>query len=173
MHRDLQKYPCFYGFEWCTLRIFFKLRLPCFLRLPWTNSFQGGQSCTLYTPTFGFSYPLEALSLCNPRWALRKICTLCWDVLRLVSIVATCYSLYPLLVRATSCTHCWYVLQVVPITRICLQPAPIIRMCYSLYPLLVRATGCTHCWYVLQVVAITGICLQSARIIGTCYGLYP
>ena len=87
LYRDVQKYPCFCGFEWCTLInlfnyllllffFFFKLHLPCFLRLPWTNSFQGGQSCALYTPTFGFSYPLEALSLCTPRWVLLTICIL-------------------------------------------------------------------------------------------------
>ena len=127
LYRNLQKYPCLCGFEWCNLRIFFfKLRLPCFLRLPWTNSFQGGQSCALYTPTFGFSYPLEALSLCTPRWALLTICILCQDVLRLVPIAGTCYSLYPLLVHA----------KVVAMTGICLQSAllPIAGTCYSLYP---------------------------------------
>ena len=129
LYRDLQKYPCL-----LLDFFFFKLRLPYFLRLPWTNSFQGGQSCALYTPTFGFSYLLEALSLCTPRWALLTISTTCWDVLRLVSIIGTCYSLYPLLVHTTSCNHYWYVLQVVPITRICLQSAPIIGTCYGLYP---------------------------------------
>ena len=96
-----------------------------FLRLPWTNSFQGGQSCALYTPTFGFSYPLEALFLCTPRWALLTICTLCWDVLWLVPIAGICYSLYPLLVRATSCTHYWDML-----------------------------TICTHYWDVLRLISI-------------------
>ena len=137
LYRDLQKYPCFCGFEWCILRIFFfKLHLPCFLRFPWTNSFQGGQSYALYTPTFGFSYPLEAFSLYTPRWALLSNCTLCWDMLRLVPIAGTCYSFYPLLVHATVSTHCWYMLQVVAMTGICLQSAllPIAGTCYSLYP---------------------------------------
>ena len=124
LYRDLQKYPCFCGFKWCTLRIFyffiffliFKLRLPSILRLPWTNSFQGGQSCALYTPTFGLSYPLEALSLCTPCWTLLTICTLCWDVLWLVPIAGTCYNLNPLLVRATSCSHDWDMLTIYTFT---------------------------------------------------------
>ena len=123
LYRDLQKYPCFCGFEWCTLRFFFffKLRLPCFLRLLWTNSFQGDQFCAFYAPTFGFSYPLEALSLCTPCWALFTIFT----------FAGKYYGLYLLLVRATGSTHCWYVLQVVAITRICLQSSCIIGTCYA------------------------------------------
>ena len=68
----------------------------------------------LYTPVFGFSYPLEALSLCTPCWAV--------------------YNLHPLLGRAMACIYCWYVLLFVSITS----------TCYRLYPLLVRATACIH-----------------------------
>ena len=161
LYRDLQKYPCFCSFEWCSLRFFcfffcfcfLKLQLPCFLRLPWTNSFQGDQSCALYTPTFGFSYPLEAFSLCTPHWALLTICT----------FAGMCYGLYLLLVRVTACTHYWYMLRVVTITDVRYKLYLLLGYAYNLHLLLEYVMACIHCWNVLQVVPIAG----------TCYRLYP
>ena len=110
---------------------FFKV-MPSFFPQAPLNQFLSRMSilCTLYTHFWVFI----AISLCIPRQDLLTICTLCWDVLWLVPIASTCYSLYPLLVCATGCSHYWYVLQVVAITG----------RCYKLYPLLVHATSCTH-----------------------------
>ena len=117
----------------------------------------------LYTPIFEFLYPLEALFLCTPRWAMLTICTLCWDVLRLVPIAGTCYGLYPLLVHGTGCTHCWDMLRFVPITG----------TCYRLYPLLIRAIACTHYWYVLRVAPITSMCYRLYPLLRYAYYLHP
>ena len=129
---------------------FLKLQLPCFLRFPWTSSFQWDQSFALYTPTFGFSYPLEAFSLCTPHWALLTICT----------FAGMCYGLYLLLVRVTACTHYWYLLRVIPIAGTCYRLYLLLGYAYNLHPLLGCATTYIHCWDVLQVVPIAGTCYK-------------
>ena len=165
LYRDLQKYPCFCSFEWCTLRfffffLFFKVTTSLLPQAP-LNQFLSRRSilCTLYThfwvfiPTRGFFSLYSSLGLA---YNLH----LCWDVLRLVSFASTCYSLYPLLVFATGYTHCWYVLRVVPIAGTCYRLYLLLGYAYNLHPLLGCATTYIHCWDVLQVVPIAGTCYK-------------
>ena len=127
LYRDLQKYPCFCGFEWCTLRIFF---------LSYTFLASLGSLEPIPFKEVNLVHFIHPLLGFHTHLRLFLFVPLVGPCLQIAPFVGTCYSLYPLLVHATVRTHCWYMLQVVAMTRICLQSVllPIVGTCYSLCP---------------------------------------
>ena len=100
LYRDLQKYPCFCGFEWCTLRIFFL-------------SYAFLASLGSLEPI-----PFKKVNLkhiIHPLWVFIPT----RGSFSLYPSLGHTYNLHPLLGRATACIHCWDVLQVLPITGTC------------------------------------------------------
>ena len=125
-YRDLQKYPCFCGFEWFTLRIFLSYAFLASLGSLEPIPFKEVNLVHFIHPFLGF-HTHSRLFLFVP---------FVGPCLQFAPFARTCYGLYLLPVRATACTHCWYILQVVTMIGICLQSTllPIAGTCYSLYP---------------------------------------
>ena len=170
-YRDLRKYPCFCGFEWCTLKIFiFYFILFLFLSYAFLASLGSLEPIPFKELNLvHFIHPLLGF---HTHLRLFLFVPLVGSCLQFAPFARTCYGLYLLLVRATACTRYWYVLRVVPITGICLQSVPIIGMCYGLYLLLLPAIACTHYWYVLWVIPIAGTCYKLYPLLGYAYNLH-
>ena len=134
LYRDLQKYPCFCGFEWCTLRIFLSYALLASLGSLEPIPFKEVNLVHFIHFLLGFHT--------HSRFFL--FVPLVGPCLQFAPFAGTCYGLYLLLVCAITFTHYWYVLWVVPIASTCYRLYPLQGYAYNLHPLLECATACIH-----------------------------
>ena len=95
LYRDLQKYPCFCSFEWCTFRIFLSYTFLASLGSLEPIPFKEVNLVHFIHPLLGFHTHLR-LFLFVP---------LVGPCLQIAPFVGTCYDLYLLLVHATACAH--------------------------------------------------------------------
>ena len=144
LYRDLQKYPCFWGFEWCTLRFFF-----FFFFLSYAFLASLGSLETIPFKEVNLVHFIHPLLGFHTHSRLFLFVLQVGPYLQFTPFAGTCYDLYLLLVRGTCCTHHWYVLQVVTIASTWYMLYLLLGYAYNLHPLLGCAIACIHCWDLL------------------------